>query len=97
MIFIGAPVNFVSRGRLVRAAHAISTLSHRAGREELLALGRRVGVALIRNRYTIYEHIGLRDGRIERALQAGAVQVDWHRVVDMANAKLRRHASGARS
>jgi len=90
MIFIGAPVNFVSRGRPARAAHAISTLSFRAGREELLALGRRIGVRFVRQRYTAYEHIGLLDNRIERALQAGAVHVDWYRLLDMANAKIRR-------
>jgi len=89
VIFVGAPVNFISRGRPVRASHAISTLPFRAGRDELLALGRRIGIKVTRQRYTVYEHLGLEQSRIERALRAGAVEVDWYRVIDMTNAKRR--------
>ena len=96
MIFVGSPVNFILRGRPVRASHAVSTLPFRAGREELLALGRRIGVKLVRQRYTVFEHIGLESKRIDHALRAGAVEVDWYRVVDLTNAKRRSVQHGGR-
>jgi len=96
MIFVGAPVTFISRGRPVRASHAVSTLPFRAGRDELRALGRRIGIKLIRQRYTVHEHLGLDQSRIERALRAGAIEVDWYRVIDLTNAKRRSVQHGGR-
>ena len=91
MIFVGAPVNFIQNGRAIRATQAISTLSFAAGRNELVALGRRVGLGAgaLRARYTAFEHLSLINSKIDRALQSGAIEVDWHRVIDMANAKIR--------
>lgn len=60
-----------------RASHCMSTLHGEAGTRELLAFGARIGLRedWLQKRGTPTEHFDLFDGAIERARQAGAVEV----------------------
>lgn len=89
MIYFDKPRRLFSNSPRLRrfkiTSHCSSNLIGEEGTRELLAFGQQIGLreAWLQHRATAHEHFDLFDGAIDRARQAGAVQVsqrEWFRL-----------------
>ena len=94
MILIDEP-RPVSFRRFKLGAHMISTYGGEMGTNELLRFGRRIGQrpSWLQKRGQPDEHFDVFDGRIEAAVQAGAMKVTSRELVEHIRAKRRARAS----
>ncbi len=87
MIVFGTPATW--KPKYGPSAHLISTLPGEAGSKELRDFAKKIGLntAWIQKPGTIHEHFDIFKSRIEKALQAGAKQIDRQELVKIFNEK----------
>ncbi len=87
MIITDAPVDY--HGKFKGCSHMISDLVGQAGRDELMAFARRIGMRpeWLQKPGTKHEHFDIFGERRNRALRAGCVEVDRKRMVEVFRAK----------
>lgn len=71
------------------SCHMMSDVIGEEGQKELIAFAVRIGLKpnWLQNKGTETEHFDLFGSRIERALKAGAVQIDRNRLVEIVRSK----------
>ena len=76
---------YVKEDRPMRAAHLLSTMAGRDGREELLAFAKRIGLRTtwLQHRQTPHEHLDLIGSKIEAAKAAGARAISNHELAEI--------------
>lgn len=77
--------NYVRDGKPLRAAHLLSGGVGADGRAELVAFATLIGMKAkwIQKRGTAHEHFDLFGGRIQQAVDAGAIRIDRKRLVQI--------------
>lgn len=89
MIVVDPVANYMKDGRPMRAAHLLSDLSGITGTKELMGFAMKIGLkaSWLQNGATDTEHFDLMGRMIDAAVQAGALRVDRHRLVEILRKK----------
>jgi hypothetical protein len=82
VIAIAPSTYTIRKGKTVLSAHLLSTVPGRDGRKELIAFAKRLGMPSrwLHQPRTAWEHFECIGERIERAVNAGAIQIDGQRL-----------------